>query len=162
MITGASTSTTASVISGMSDTNEKGNKSSSDVYGPELDEADREMIDDARAAPPFSKIATQFKQQEKPVRDAEVEEGFAGGVRPTKSFSRREQSVALGENAHPFGGDLQRADTELALTRFQSQAGRDQIIVHWESDDDMENPQNWSKAYKWYLTVLSGILVLNR
>ncbi|KZT02502.1 MFS general substrate transporter [Laetiporus sulphureus 93-53] len=27
--------------------------------------------------------------------------------------------------------------------------------------DDPENPKNWSRAYRWYLTALSGLLVLN-
>ena len=27
--------------------------------------------------------------------------------------------------------------------------------------DDPEHPQNWSRAYRWYLTMLGGLLVLN-
>ena len=29
------------------------------------------------------------------------------------------------------------------------------------SPDDPDNPKNWSKAYRWYITMLSAVLVLN-
>ncbi|TKY87411.1 hypothetical protein EX895_004089 [Sporisorium graminicola] len=81
-------------------------------------------------------------------------------TRPTKTFSRRERSEA-NDSTHPFGGDLERADTENHLERFQSQAGKDVVIVHWEGENDSENPFTWSRAYRWYLTMLAGTLVLN-
>ncbi|CDZ96474.1 mfs general substrate transporter [Phaffia rhodozyma] len=33
--------------------------------------------------------------------------------------------------------------------------------VTWDGPDDKANPKNWSAIYRWILTVLSGILVLN-
>ncbi|TRM66439.1 major facilitator superfamily domain-containing protein [Schizophyllum amplum] len=36
----------------------------------------------------------------------------------------------------------------------------DQFLVLFD-DNDPENPQNWSRAKKWYLTMLGGVLVLN-
>lgn len=38
---------------------------------------------------------------------------------------------------------------------------RDQIIVDWDGPDDPENPHNWSKAYRWFLTLVMGVLTLN-
>lgn len=96
-----------------------------------------------------------------------LEEGYydgpaGAGKQAQRTFSRRDTSrAAAGEDTHPFGGDLQRMETELKLERFISQAGKDQVLVHWEGDNDPENPKNWSFAYKWALTLLSGLLVLN-
>ncbi|ETS63216.1 hypothetical protein PaG_03002 [Moesziomyces aphidis] len=81
-------------------------------------------------------------------------------TRPTRTFSRRERSENL-DTTHPFGGDLERAETENHLERFQSQAGKDVVIVHWEGENDSENPFTWTRAYRWYLTMLAGLLVLN-
>lgn len=80
--------------------------------------------------------------------------------RPVRTFSRRDRSETH-DTTHPFGGDLERAETENHLERFQSQAGKDTVIVHWEGENDRENPFTWSRAYRWYLTMLAGLLVLN-
>lgn len=110
------------------------------------------------------------------------------GLKPTRSFSRREQSEVTDHGDHIFGGSLSRRDTENNLERFMSQKGQERVIVHWEGPGDMENPmvsaacacscalccrvlwlltrfalcaQNWSRTYRWYLTALAGFLVLN-
>ncbi|CBQ72236.1 probable mfs-multidrug-resistance transporter [Sporisorium reilianum SRZ2] len=81
-------------------------------------------------------------------------------TRPTRTFSRRDRNEA-NDSTHPFGGDLERVETENHLERFQSQAGRDVVIVHWEGENDRENPFTWSRTYRCYLTMLAGLLVLN-
>lgn len=65
-----------------------------------------------------------------------------GGKAPTaqRSFSRREATLSH-QDSHIFGGDVQRAETEAGLSRFQSQQGKDVITVHWEGENDPENPQ---------------------
>ncbi|PWN44737.1 putative mfs-multidrug-resistance transporter [Ceraceosorus guamensis] len=85
--------------------------------------------------------------------------GESGAVAASRTFSARTPSRM--ESAHPFGGDLGQEREELELERFKSQAGKDQVIVHWEGADDPENPQNWSNAYKAYLTIMGALLVLN-
>ncbi|CAO1618492.1 unnamed protein product [Sympodiomycopsis kandeliae] len=85
-------------------------------------------------------------------------EGVGGSV--SRSFSRRQPSLAH-HDSHLFGGDLNRAQTELELERFESQRGKDTVTVHWEGEDDPDNPQNWSRLFRWYLTALAGLLVLN-
>ncbi len=82
-------------------------------------------------------------------------------TRPTRTFSRREPVEVHDSTTHPFGGDLERAETEHHLQRFQSQQGKDVIIVHWEGENDSENPFTWSRKYRWFLTMLAGLLVLN-
>lgn len=67
----------------------------------------------------------------------------AGGEQPMgvqKTFSRRQPSL-VHHDSHLFGGDLNRAHTELELERFQSQKGKDVVTVHWEGEDDPECPQ---------------------
>lgn len=56
----------------------------------------------------------------------------------SRTFSRRQ--VSESDQHHIFGGDSSSKKTELDLERFQSQKGKDHVIVHWEGDDDPENP----------------------
>ncbi|KAG8969210.1 hypothetical protein FRC05_001174 [Tulasnella sp. 425] len=35
------------------------------------------------------------------------------------------------------------------------------FLVKWDGPDDPENPKNWSVAYRWYITAIAGLLVLN-
>ncbi|KAG8680413.1 hypothetical protein FRC11_002525, partial [Ceratobasidium sp. 423] len=37
----------------------------------------------------------------------------------------------------------------------------DAFLVQWDGPDDPANPKNWSRPYRWYLTVLGGVAVLN-
>ncbi|KAF8595800.1 MFS general substrate transporter [Ceratobasidium sp. AG-I] len=37
----------------------------------------------------------------------------------------------------------------------------DPFLVQWDGPDDPDNPKNWSRAFRWYLTILGGITVLN-
>ncbi|KAG8933240.1 hypothetical protein FRC01_010229 [Tulasnella sp. 417] len=34
-------------------------------------------------------------------------------------------------------------------------------LVRWDGPDDPENPKNWSRLYRWFLTMASSLLVLN-
>ncbi|KAG8938133.1 hypothetical protein FRC00_000561, partial [Tulasnella sp. 408] len=34
-------------------------------------------------------------------------------------------------------------------------------LVRWDGPDDPENPKNWSRLYRWFLTMASGLLALN-
>ncbi|KAG8985914.1 hypothetical protein FRB90_004367, partial [Tulasnella sp. 427] len=38
---------------------------------------------------------------------------------------------------------------------------QDAFLVKWDGPEDPENPKNWSVAYRWYITAVSGLLVLN-
>lgn len=94
----------------------------------------------------------------------------AGDAKPTRTFSRRTAQSSDGE-AHYFGGDLTRSRTEMTLEHYGSRTdaaaggekdtGEEPIIVHWEGDDDPENPQNLGFWYKVYLTIFGAVLVLN-
>ena len=37
----------------------------------------------------------------------------------------------------------------------------DVFLVTWEGLHDPQNPQNWSNLYKWWLTILCGIMTVN-
>lgn len=107
--------------------------------------------------------ATDGDTDEKMLEEGYYAGGGGGGNKPQRTFSRRDTSrAAAGDDVHIFGGDLQRMETEIKLERFMSQLGKDQVLVHWEGKDDPENPMNWSAAYRWALTLLAGLLVLNR
>lgn len=89
--------------------------------------------------------------------------GHDGETHPVRTFSRRTARTV--EDAHIFGGDLSVSRQEMALERFVSQKGAldsgDDVIVHWEGDDDPENPQNWNFWYKAWLSIFGAVLVLN-
>lgn len=105
--------------------------------------------------------ATRFAPMEAPSYKAE-----GGQVAPqaSRTFSRR--TAHTGEDSsHPFGGDVTSSRIEMALQRFTSQKGKldegEPIVVHWEGDDDPENPQTWGFWYKAYLSIFGATLVLN-
>lgn len=97
-------------------------------------------------------------------------DGREGGIKATRTFSRR-TNRSEDSGANIFGGDLTRSRTEMELERIESrrqtsltsekEAHDEPVIVHWEGDDDPENPQNFSYGYKVYVTVFGAILVLN-
>jgi len=37
----------------------------------------------------------------------------------------------------------------------------DPNIVAWDGPDDPTNPQNWSKRYKWFITVICCVMTVN-
>ncbi len=93
-------------------------------------------------------------------RSPPIMEGSSAAVR---TFSRsRTLADDPTEGPHLFGGDVGRRDQELNLERLEKEASEEYIVVHWEGDDDPENPRNFSNLYKWYATILSGLFVLNR
>lgn len=36
--------------------------------------------------------------------------------------------------------------------------GHDPNLVEWDGPDDPENPQNWSRGYKWFVTIIMGMV----
>ncbi|CAE6446657.1 unnamed protein product [Rhizoctonia solani] len=37
----------------------------------------------------------------------------------------------------------------------------DPFLVQWDGPDDPANPKNWSRLFRWYITALGGVAVLN-
>ena len=37
----------------------------------------------------------------------------------------------------------------------------DPNLVTWDGPNDLENPQNWSRNYKWFITVVCSIMTVN-
>ena len=55
----------------------------------------------------------------------------------------------------PPDSNSQHSNTETAVT--QEKSDTDNFLVDWD-DDDPENPQNWSMAYKLWLTIQLALL----
>jgi MFS transporter, DHA1 family, multidrug resistance protein len=34
-------------------------------------------------------------------------------------------------------------------------------LVTWDGPNDLENPQNWSRRYKWFITIICSIMTVN-
>jgi hypothetical protein len=56
-----------------------------------------------------------------------------------------------------YGGDDVREPPPKSLNGTSLPAV-DPLLVTWDSPQDPENPQNWSYAYKWMLTILIGLI----
>lgn len=138
---------------------EKQNSSSNGDAATAVGHADTSISEKEDAIAPAKGASVGFHPSTAPTY-IPADGSSPAATRPTRTFSRRDRSEA-NDNTHPFGGDLERAETENHLERFQSQAGKDVVIVHWEGENDSENPFTWSRAYRWYLTMLAGLLVLN-
>ncbi|UZJ52159.1 hypothetical protein CBS101457_001479 [Exobasidium rhododendri] len=88
-----------------------------------------------------------------------------------RTFSRRAQGEPEEDDTNIFGGSLSRSRTTMALDQYEERREGNEkegkstddepILVNWEGDDDPENPQNFNKYYKTYLTVFGAIMVLN-
>jgi Na+/melibiose symporter-like transporter len=66
------------------------------------------------------------------------------------------------DHGHINGGNLLQVETSSKLIeRFISQQQNDQIVVHWEGQDDKENPYNWSLSKRISLCFMAALAVLN-
>ncbi|QRW15487.1 major facilitator superfamily transporter [Ceratobasidium sp. AG-Ba] len=52
------------------------------------------------------------------------------------------------------------APGEEPLNEVEQEKG-DPFLVQWDGPDDPDNPKNWSRMFRWYLTILGGVTVLN-
>ncbi len=50
------------------------------------------------------------------------------------------------------------ADEEQPVEIAQVVSEKDEVVVKWEGENDPENPQNWSTAYKSWLTLQLSLL----
>lgn len=51
-------------------------------------------------------------------------------------------------------------DEENALPSASEKYNKDQYIVDWDGPTDKENPRNWSRSYKAWITFQLGMLAL--
>lgn len=66
-------------------------------------------------------------------------------------------------------GDARQTETRDSVEEEQTECGpgweeekeRDQNLVGWDGPDDPENPQNWSKTYKCFVTGICAIITFN-
>jgi hypothetical protein len=123
--------------------------------------------------------STTFAPMNKPAYNTQDGgSGLDASGKAVRTFSRR--TAQSSDDAHFFGGSLSRTRTELELERHESRRQQrsekgekgnqgsdgdsekeEPIIVHWEGDDDPENPQNFGFYYKLYLTIFGAVMVLN-
>lgn len=54
-------------------------------------------------------------------------------------------------------GGLER----VAVSMSRTPAPDPNHVVDWDGPDDPQNPQNWSRSYKWLLTAICMLLCLN-
>lgn len=62
---------------------------------------------------------------------------------------------------HPSSPRASNDNGEKPAAQKSQQSLQQPFIVHWDGPNDPENPLNWSKTYRWFLTVLMGLLTLN-
>jgi hypothetical protein len=72
-----------------------------------------------------------------------------------------EREVAREEKAfESYGGDdPHEPPSKKDVPSVEEQA--DANMVTWDGPDDPTNPQNWSKPYKWFITVICCVMTVN-
>jgi hypothetical protein len=83
--------------------------------------------------------------------------------RPSTNFVDRdlEQEISRDENRfEAYGGDDPH-EPEKGKDASPITSQEDLNIVTWDGPDDPTNPQNWSKLYKWFITVLCCVMTIN-
>ena len=110
---------------------------SSPRLAPALSESEPEVEEKAARREPSTKFAPAISPRYTGAGEKDGQDFHPAA--PTRTFSRRQKSE--NDQFHIFGGDSSAAKRENDLERFTSQKGKDQVVVHWEGDDDPENPQ---------------------
>ncbi|KAI0666449.1 MFS polyamine transporter [Trametes maxima] len=80
------------------------------------------------------------------------------------AHSRLEEELHREElRAEEYGGDdpLEPLPKEGGIIPLAPEEKEDPNKVSWDGPDDPQNPQNWSRAYKWFLTVLCLLMTVN-
>ncbi|KAI0644022.1 MFS polyamine transporter [Trametes meyenii] len=80
------------------------------------------------------------------------------------AHSRLEEELHREElRAEEYGGDdpLEPLPKEAGIIPVSPEEKEDPNKVSWDGPDDPENPQNWSRAYKWFLTILCLLMTVN-
>jgi multidrug resistance protein len=128
-----------------------------------MEELHEQTSDDTQPSHHREKPARQTTKFATP--NYQAADGVSAAPTAQRTFSRRTQRSEDDHSHHFFGGDLSHSRAEMALERFLSQKPKlengEPIIVHWEGEDDPENPQNWSFWYRCWLTAFAALLVLN-
>lgn len=109
---------------------------SSPRLAPALSESEPEVEEKAARREPSTKFAPAISPRytgagEKMVRI------FSQLHQPGLSLGGRSQRTISFTSSE----EIVRRRRENDLERFTSQKGKDQVVVHWEGDDDPENPQ---------------------
>lgn len=99
--------------------------------------------------------------------------------RITPATRRRTRGMSLGGNGPTGFPELHLIDSAFSEAHRQrsraysvmvDQATGEEIVIVEEQDDpnkvqwnedDPENPQNWTARYKWFITILCGVLTIN-
>ena len=85
-------------------------------------------------------------------------------------LSPTQEAEVLGQDETAFsryGGDYVEEPSPRSPPERQkslhipSKPEKDPNMVNWDGPDDPENPQNWSKSYKWLLTLICMLLCVN-
>lgn len=84
--------------------------------------------------------------------------------RPSPLQSSTPEIAQLTESVLTYTSDdeVPRAKLADVVSPLDSTVGsRDPNLVHWDGPDDPQNPQNWSKGFKWMITAVCMLLSLN-
>jgi MFS transporter, DHA1 family, multidrug resistance protein len=72
-----------------------------------------------------------------------------------------EEEIAREEKAfEAYGGDDPHEPAK-HNSAHPTEDQKNQNVVTWDGPDDPTNPQNWTKSYKWFITVLCCVMTIN-
>ncbi|KAF8629483.1 hypothetical protein AX15_003416 [Amanita polypyramis BW_CC] len=86
--------------------------------------------------------------------------GTSGGP-PPYSQQVEEEAERIEQEIEQYGGDDPHEPPPTKLPPSVKITLKDPDLVTWDGPNDPENPQNWSKRYKWMITVAVIITTVN-
>ncbi|KIY70946.1 MFS general substrate transporter [Cylindrobasidium torrendii FP15055 ss-10] len=69
-------------------------------------------------------------------------------------------ALGTAESSRTFFDDIIPPEPVTAPVGSEKEEPADPFVVSF-TDDDPENPLNWKRPYRWFLTILAGVFVLN-
>ncbi|KAJ3535277.1 hypothetical protein NMY22_g6556 [Coprinellus aureogranulatus] len=110
-------------------------------------------------ATPRSSMTFTNDGEEKAHTNHLVPDSLIPDVQLQETISREEEAMSR------YGGDdIEDPPPKSPVTQgpaLVAQPPKDPNMVDWDGPNDPANPQNWSRAYKWYLTMICILLSVN-
>jgi hypothetical protein len=128
-----STDRTLHDLEATAEVNEKRPASATPTAGPVLEKRRSKFAPETTGGPLIGRRRT--------AKDLEA------GSALSKQVSQREREQAESDEARQFG--------------TKERDNKDPFLVAWDGEDDPLDPLNWNENYRWFLTFVSGLLILN-
>lgn len=100
------------------------------------------------------------------LNNLDLEKGNTGPIDPFPRVNTIEtppptSGHASADDRTIVDGDMKDEVDAPGEPKLSEKVEQSPYLVRWDGPDDPENPKNWSRLYRWLLTMASSLLVLN-